>query len=235
MERALLSEVQYDYLRHKLLERGLNYAPLVAEVIDHVCSRAEDLLAAGLPFDQAAHEALAGFNRPQLEEIQQTTFSLTTQHKHAMKTIRIGLLVSYALLFVGLFMKTLHLPGSNELLVLGIGFTGLFVIASLFFRYDTLGAERQQLPLTVFRIVFSLGVVLLSWGVLFTLLRFPLRYELTVGGLVLLALSAVLGLVGSQGIGFNLTSHRKLVLYNLVLPLGVIVAARLVAFVALKR
>lgn len=231
----LLSETQYDYLRQKLLERGLAYPPLVDEIIDHVCSATEAHMERGINFSDAAEISLSSFTRDELETAQQTTFSTTTKHKQRMKTLRIGLIISYCLSFVGLVLKALHTTGANEALLLGLVGIGVLVALSSVYRYDTLGVEKLPVPLTAFRVLFSLGVLVLAWGVLSIGLRWPFRYEFMSIGLVLLAAASVAGLVASKGIGFSLASHRKLVTYNLLLPLGVLLAARITIFLTLHR
>jgi hypothetical protein len=232
-----LTEQQYDYLQHKLLERGLSYNPLVDELVDHLCCLTEEQLAQGLPFDKAAQAALAAFSGNELERVQQTTYEATSKLFRYMKTIRISLFIAYALTLVGMVLKTQQIAFSNELLILGLGFIGTIVMIGAFMRFDSPDTKTTRLGGFFFRLSLALGVVGVAYGVLFISLNLPEPGPnvLVIGGLAFLAIAVVLGLVLRTGAFLSLQSHKQYLIQQLITPLAIVMIVRVTMLITLNR
>lgn len=116
-----LSGQQVRHIRKQIEDGGIQLESLMEDVLDHLCCEVEVKMAQGKDFQMAAQEAVVELAPNGLAEIQQETLFLLNAHKISrMKklTFSMGIIGSFALTG-GAAFKLLHLPGANQLFMVG--------------------------------------------------------------------------------------------------------------------
>ena len=92
-----LNENQIQYIEQSLQAQGLQYAPLLEDLLDHVCCQIEAEMTAGHSFHAAMESAFAHFGENGFQDLQDETLLLIHQKQLIMK--RLSFLVLAILLF----------------------------------------------------------------------------------------------------------------------------------------
>ncbi len=82
-----LTDTQIDYILDDVRRRGLLYAPLVDELVDHLCCGVEREMAAGLDFETAYQAVLSGFGADGLQRTEAQTLHALTFKSQLMKRL----------------------------------------------------------------------------------------------------------------------------------------------------
>ena len=82
-----LTEIQVILIENDLKSRGLKYAPLQDELIDHVCCLIEDQMSRGISFEEARLEVLQSIPSSHLKAWQQATKQVLNKKEIIMKRI----------------------------------------------------------------------------------------------------------------------------------------------------
>ena len=96
-----LTDEQIDYIVDDLRRRGLHYAPLVDELLDHVCCLVESEVAAGTDFEVAYRQTIQAFGRDGIQKTQTLTFQSVnnkTKRMRRLKTLLTGIAACMPLL-----------------------------------------------------------------------------------------------------------------------------------------
>lgn len=100
------------------------------DLVDHLCCVIEDELKKGKPFDEAFNDAIQELAPDGLEEIQHETTRLLNPFKiiFMKKITYISGLITTIGMTMGVTLKILHMPGSEELFNFGFfGFISIFL------------------------------------------------------------------------------------------------------------
>ncbi len=82
-----LNAEQIKLVADHLAEDGLNYQPLQAELLDHVCCMIEEEMQNGMLFEEASKTVFEFFGKDELKNLQEQTISLTNKKSSFMKNL----------------------------------------------------------------------------------------------------------------------------------------------------
>ena len=85
-----LNDIQVIVIENELKNRGLQYAPLQDELIDHVCCRVEESMREGLPFQEAVEAVFNRLDRSQLNRLQRKSRLAVLGNRHIMKKLTLA-------------------------------------------------------------------------------------------------------------------------------------------------
>ena len=182
-----LSDQQVRHIRKQIEDSGIQLESLLEDVLDHLCCVVEVKMAQGKEFQTAAQEAEEELAPNGLAEIEQETVFLLNAHKISrMKklTFSMGIIGSIALTG-GATFKLLHLPGANQLFMIGyLVFLLVFIPLLAFdrFKYSIVKALSER--------VIILGVIssiILGMAGAFKIMHLPGDHLLLMCGLILFA------------------------------------------------
>ncbi len=133
-----VSPEQVAAIKHVIGQSAITIDTLKDDLLDHLCCIVERKMEKGLGFETSLKEALLELAPDGLDEIQrETIFLLNSTKIMLMKKIMysIGLITSISM-SIGLTLKFLHWPGSEELFTYGfVGFLLLFLPMLAIDRY----------------------------------------------------------------------------------------------------
>ncbi len=174
-------------IRKDLARKGLTYAHLQDDILDHICCMVEEELDSGKDFESSYGEIMSSIGDETLPSLQHQTLLLIDKKFQKMKKTAyiLGLLGSI-LAIVGSVFKMMHWPGASILLTLGfvivvLGFLPMYFILS--FR------EQVEKPKVIFPLVGYISLLLIFTGAVFKIMHWP-------GAGILLKASTVFLLVG---------------------------------------
>lgn len=103
-----LTEQQIEHVRECLEKKGITYAPLADELLDHLCCLTEVEMESGSSFHEALQVAFAGFHNEELPKIQKQIIYSTTQKKRIMKVISLitlGIMLTFSTIHWGIYQE----------------------------------------------------------------------------------------------------------------------------------
>src|SRR5690606_4519805 len=125
----LLNENQVNIVADWLAKLGVNYAPLTADLFDHVCTMVEIEMEKGVDFKTSLNNAIQSFGVQEFSKTQELTiYLITLKNRNMRKFSGITGIVSASLIILGVVFKVNHLIGANFMLFLGICLTGIVVL-----------------------------------------------------------------------------------------------------------
>ncbi|MEM9327641.1 MAG: hypothetical protein AAGA85_18380 [Bacteroidota bacterium] len=98
----------------ELQEQGVTFKSLESELLDHLICDVEGLMGQGQTFEQALAHIKQDIPKNHFKIIQNETMELINQK---MKPVRIAGIFSLGLLILATLFKSLHLPGTGQLLL----------------------------------------------------------------------------------------------------------------------
>lgn len=182
-----INDEQIDFILDDIRRRGIEMEDLQLNLLDHICCIIEQNLKSDGDFEDFYKKTIPKFFKHELWEIEEETINLLIfKHYYTMKKIMIySGAISSALLFVGLILKFLHLPGASLGIVLGIGlFSLLFLPVLLVLKIR----EKVQLREKAAIIVGTISGIALSLGTLFKIMHWPLANVMSMGAVLSLVL-----------------------------------------------
>lgn len=182
-----ISDEQIDFILDDIRRRGIEMEDLQLNLLDHICCIIEQNLSQDGDFEDFYKKTIPKFFKHGLWEIEEETINLLIfKHYYTMKKIMIysGAIAS-ALVFIGLVLKFLHLPGASMGIVLGIGlFSLLFLPVLLVMKIR----EKVQVREKVAIIVGTISGIALSLGTLFKIMHWPFANVMSMGAVLSLVL-----------------------------------------------
>ena len=118
----MLSEKQVDFILNDIRRNGIQTEELQLNLLDHICCLIENEMSPENDFDEIYRSVLSRFFKKELKEIQEETdLLLTFKNYYAMKKVmlRSGMLSTVAFI-TGSFLKIMHWPGANILILIAI-------------------------------------------------------------------------------------------------------------------
>lgn len=181
-----LSSQQLLNIRQLIEESPISRLDMRENLIDHICCAVENKIANGQCFDVALAASLEDLAPNGLKEIEMETFLMLNAKIITMKkfTYSAGLLFSISASFGSIF-KVLHMPGANELTILGFG--GLALVFAPFLILVRQKSWKSNVE--KFREVFFLmSIILVAIGMTLKIFRLAGSEGTLLTGLVLFTL-----------------------------------------------
>jgi murein DD-endopeptidase MepM/ murein hydrolase activator NlpD len=94
-----LTNQQIEIILHEIKARGVSYAPIQEELLDHIACLIEQEMEKGYSFKTAEQLVWTNFHDDALLEIQSETISLLNYKPKRMKKIALSLVAGFALIF----------------------------------------------------------------------------------------------------------------------------------------
>ena len=115
-----ITESQLEYIRADVQQRGIQMYSLVEDLVDHICCAIEEREEGD--FDQIYQTVIDSFGDEGLYKIEEATIKLLTfkREKNMKKALYLIGFIATFLSSTGILFKTLHWPGANMMLVVGI-------------------------------------------------------------------------------------------------------------------
>ncbi len=160
-----LSEEQIDFILRDIKSRGVEMEDLQVSLLDHICCILECELEPDGDFESFYRKTIPRFFKKELREIEEETILLLTfKNYYAMKKVMmISGLISVVALIAGSFLKIMHWPGANFMLLLGITSASLLFMPILFIlktKESNSGRDKLVLGIgTFFGILISLSTL----------------------------------------------------------------------------
>ena len=145
-----LSLEQIEVIREHVDQSTISIDSLKDDVLDHLCCVVEIKMERGKVFDASVQEALVELAPDGLDEIQRETVFLLNSTKiiRMKKVMFLTGLVTAMCMSIGWTLKSLHLPGGNELPIYGsLGFGLLFIpmVVINYFKMNLNAALSEKL------------------------------------------------------------------------------------------
>ncbi|MEM6628543.1 MAG: hypothetical protein AAF694_02675 [Bacteroidota bacterium] len=184
-----LSEEQEEIVRKYVEEYNLKLRTLSDDIIDHLCCVLESELGKGKSFDQVLHDAITELAPQGIIDLQRKTFYLLNSKRIiVMKklTYLTGFTGSISLTS-GAAFKLLHLPGADQLFMLG------YIVFLLIF-VPLLAVDRSQASTTKsqserWKIILGLtSSIMLGVAGVFKLAHFQGAHLLLMSGIIIFAM-----------------------------------------------
>lgn len=184
-----LSEEQEEIVRKYVEEYNLKLRTLSDDIIDHLCCVLESELGKGKSFDQVLHDAITELAPQGIIDLQRKTFYLLNSKRIiVMKklTYLTGFTGSISLTR-GAAFKLLHLPGADQLFMLG------YIVFLLIF-VPLLAVDRSQASTTKsqserWKIILGLtSSIMLGVAGVFKLAHFQGAHLLLMSGIIIFAM-----------------------------------------------
>ncbi|MEM9718226.1 MAG: hypothetical protein AAGA10_03190 [Bacteroidota bacterium] len=184
-----LSEEQEEIVRKYVEEYNLKLRTLSDDIIDHLCCVLESELGKGKSFDQVLHDAITELAPQGIIDLQRKTFYLLNSKRIiVMKklTYLTGFTGSISLTS-GAAFKLLHLPGADQLFMLG------YIVFLLIF-VPLLAVDRSQASTTKsqserWKIILGLtSSIILGVAGVFKLAHFQGAHLLLMSGIIIFAM-----------------------------------------------
>src|ERR1700748_1042404 len=143
-----LNEQQIEFILNDIRRNGVEMEDLQLNLLDHICCIIEQNLKESDVFEDFYQKTIQQFYKNKLSEIEEETITLLTiKNYYVMKKSMIisGTFSAAALLF-GSFLKIMHWPGANVMLLLGtctLGF--LFLPLILLLKTKEIDNRRDKL------------------------------------------------------------------------------------------
>ena len=172
-----LSEQQIEYILNDIRRNGVEMEDLQLNLLDHICCIIEQNLKEGDDFEDFYQKTVKQFCKHELWEIEEETIILLTIKNYYVmkKSMIISGTISVAALLFGSFLKIMHWPGANVMLLLGIGtLCLLFLPLMLLLKTKETDDKRDKLIISVGTLVG----MLLCTSVLFAIMHWPGRTPL---------------------------------------------------------
>lgn len=168
-----LSDEQVDFIDEDIQIRGIKLKELKENLLDHICCVIENEITEEEDFYKFYESVLPRFFKKELSEIQVETDNLLKfKNFYTMKKLlKISGIATVAFTILGALFKTLHLPGTGMLIILGGFFFSIIYLPILIlikFKDDESKSDK---------LVFTFGLLLaifMSIGLLFKLMHWPL-------------------------------------------------------------
>lgn len=175
---AELNEQQIDLISAYIRKHGVASDELHDDLLDHVCTSIENLMAEGQSFEDAFAKTIKLFGPGGLQQVQQQTFEFLTEMNETMKKVAFVFgLASAFLLLAGTIFKLLHLMGANVMYVLGAAMLTLGYLPMLLF-HKLKEAPRSEYPLHIAGFV---GMAITTVGAVFKIMHWPGAFMLLIG------------------------------------------------------
>jgi hypothetical protein len=167
-----LSEQQLEFILRDIKSRGVEMEDLQISLLDHICCIIECELEPDGDFESFYRKTIPRFFKKELREIEEETILLLTfKNYYAMrKTMIITGTTSVVGFTIGSFLKIMHWPGANVLLLLGITVASLVFLPLLFILKTKEANSGRD------KIVLGVGTffgMLISLATLFKVLHWP--------------------------------------------------------------
>ena len=164
-----LTEENVLQIQSTVEESPITRVEMKDNLIDHLCCSVEHKMKVGTAFESALSSALSELVPNGFKEIEFETFILLNTKQITMKklTYSTGLIFS-VFASVGMLLKIFHLPGANELLILGFGGLALFFVPLLMMvrKPEKTSFERKRDNIALISLlVISIGGVLKTFHV----------------------------------------------------------------------
>ncbi len=167
-----LSKDQVDFILEDVRRNGIETEELQLSLLDHICCVIENEMSPDKSFDELYRSVLPRFFKNELKEIQEETdLLLTFKHYYAMKKVmlRSGMLSTVAFI-TGSFLKIMHWPGANILILIAILSICLFFLPIFFLIKSKEVKEKKEKFIIGFGVVFG---ILFCVSTLFKILHWP--------------------------------------------------------------
>ena len=167
-----LSKDQVDFILEDVRRNGIETEELQLSLLDHICCVIENEMSPDKSFDELYRSVLPRFFKNELKEIQEETdLLLTFKHYYAMKKVmlRSGMLSTVAFI-TGSFLKIMHWPGANILILIAILSMCLFFLPIFFLIKSKEVKEKKEKFIIGFGVVFG---ILFCVSTLFKILHWP--------------------------------------------------------------
>jgi hypothetical protein len=166
-----LSEQQIDFILRDIKSRGVEMEALQVSLLDHICCIIESELETDGDFESFYRKTISRFFKKELKEIEEETILLLTfKNYYTMKKVMLlSGTFAVAAIILGSFLKIVHWPGANVMLLLGISLASLVFLPLIFIlKTKEVDSTRDKLILaigTLFGIVVSIATLfkLLHW------------------------------------------------------------------------
>ncbi len=110
-----LNTKQVLYLEDFLSSKGLDYAPLQEEMLDHLCCMVELKMETGLSFHIASEEVFDNFKKDEIKELQNQTILLLNQKSLSMKKASLLVLGLVLITFSAIWAINIDPPSISPL------------------------------------------------------------------------------------------------------------------------
>jgi hypothetical protein len=166
-----LTENEVEYVAQHI-SASISNQRLAMELIDHCCTRMEELISQDVSFDDSLNRALSELSPHGLHIIQK---EWNYQHNLKQSPMKITLYLSgfFAAFFIllGMLFKLLHWPGATAILTLG---DAMLIIAMFGVLSSAIRHRRSYALLAKARIYGgAIGGLLVGTGSLFKLMWWP--------------------------------------------------------------
>lgn len=210
----MLSEEQFARLRAELAHVGISNPAILDEFADHIAAELEAKLQAGLPFDQALHQVVAPYKLQQLSGAQAAILDYQSAGLRGMPKLEVAAMAGAMLAFVGALMKSLHLPASNELLIVGLFALAVVLLIAGFRRLQAISSAlswpRRLIHAGMAIWAVSLGLLSILQGG---------RTTLFLVGAAMLLLGFLLALAQPVTLKLAWRDHRRYIVRGVLLPI----------------
>jgi len=161
----------YDRIRSDLVRLGLNYDPLLDDLLDHVCCLVEEQMVDGEDFESSYNQVLDSIGEKRLPEIQhQTLLNLDKKFQRMKNFTYIFGLSSAILTILGSLFKRMHWPGAGIMITVGMVLIVLVFLPLFFISNHREQVERKN---PVYAIVGYLTIALLLAAATFKIQHWP--------------------------------------------------------------
>ncbi len=182
-----LTDVQEEIVRKYVEAQELKLSTLSDDIIDHLCCVLESELGKEKSFDQVLQDAVAELAPNGIRELERNTFHLINSKRIIMKklTFLMGLTGAMALTG-GATFKLLHLPGANQLFMIGyLAFLLVFIPLLAVDRFKVTNAKSIFERLNI--ILGVVSSVILGLAGAFKIMQLPGDHLLLMCGLIVFA------------------------------------------------
>ena len=161
----------YDRIRSDLVRLGLNYDPLLDDLLDHVCCLVEEQMVEGENFESSYNQVLDSIGEKRLPEIQhQTLLNLDKKFQRMKNFTYIFGLSSAILAILRSLFKRMHWPGAGIMITVGMVLIVLVFLPLYFISNHREQVERKN---PVYAIVGYLTIALLLAAATFKIQHWP--------------------------------------------------------------
>lgn len=159
-----MTHEQRERIAAILIDRGLTFAPLQDDMIDHIGCDVELLMDSGKSFEEALHETLDDIPGDHFVAVQREVLIGIDKRFAASKWLSY---LTIAALLLGVFFKVFHLQFSDEILI-----ASFILIGSTLLRGSFFGASMKGKPKGTTLLLFTLsGLIILLTGYAFRILH----------------------------------------------------------------
>ena len=167
----MLSTKQITIINDALVKQGIEYKPLLIDLVDHVSCSIEQKMESGSTFSQALQQSISEFGDLGLERTQEATLYFLTLKLKIMRNFAsfFGIIGSLSAI-IGLLLKALQLPPAGILFFSGTCLIALFFLPLvLFIKFKEIESPAKKFS----AVSGTISAIIILIGLLFRLMYWP--------------------------------------------------------------